>query len=160
MDVTLHPHEMVTALYLGGRREIENRLKRRTDRYGCNPQGLGWAEHIEGASGEMAVAKATGRFWAGNNGDLSAADVGLLQVRTTAWDTGCLLLHPSDKDEQVFILAVGKSPSYRLAGWTFAKEGKRQEFWKDKGNGRPCFFVPQDALREMSSLPPRAGRQS
>lgn len=141
----------MTAATVGLRRQIMNLRAERCDRYGFN--GDAWAVHIEGACGEMAVAKLLNRYWCGNLGDLDAADVGKLQVRTRSKHSYELILHPADADEDAWILVTGIAPEYRVHGWVTGVEGKKEEYWKDPAGGRPAFFVPQDALRPMGELP-------
>lgn len=127
-------------------RTVQNRKENRKQRYGCEPQG--WTEAVEGACGEMALAKLLGVFWSGAVGNLDAADVGHLQVRTTALPKGSLILHPTDADDEIFILMIGTAPAFQAVGWCFGREGKQQRFWHDPtGKGRWAFFVPQRLLR-------------
>jgi hypothetical protein len=151
-DCRLTWAEMVQACDVAVMRQVQNIKAGRHHRYGCQ-QADGWTVNIEGACGEMALAKLLGMFWSGAIGDLSAADVGHLQVRTTAHATGCLVLHPTDKDAEIFVLMVGTAPAFRAAGWCYGHEGKRERFWRDPtGKNRPAFFVPQKLLRP--GLPP------
>lgn len=120
---------------------------------------------VWGAVGEAAFAKWAGVYWNGNIGDLSARDVqGVgragVQVRTrpNGLDGMHLLLHPADRDEDVFVLIEAKPPQFRLAGWIYARDGKNREFWSDRpngggrGTGRFCFWIPERILRPMSEL--------
>jgi hypothetical protein len=107
---------------------------------------------IEGAAGEMAVAKLANIYWNGNMGNLKAADVGRLQVRTRSRDYYDLILHPTDPDDSAFILVVGKAPRFRIVGWIVARDGKLQKWWKDPAGNRPAFFVPQSELIQFDVL--------
>lgn len=106
---------------------------------------------IVGALGEMAVAKALDKFWAGALGNFKAADVGRVQVRATARLNGSLLLHSPDTDEAAFVLVVGLPPDLWIPGWILARAGKNSK-WVRKDTGRPAFFVPQAALRPLTEL--------
>lgn len=146
--IVLSPVEMEIAAHVGARRQLENLIKHRQDAHGA-PRDGGWSLHIEGAAGEMAVAKWANRHWNGNLGDLDADDVGRLQVRTRSRHDYELILHPSDPDDRAFILVTGLAPCFVLRGWIWARDGKRQEWWRDPAGGRPAFFVPQSVLRPM-----------
>ena len=131
-------------------RHIENLKKKRGDRYGANKQGNGWQIDIVGALGEMALAKALGFYWEGK-GRLSAPDVGPLQVRTCSDNRHHLLLHPGDDDDRRFYLVVAKTPHFEIAGWILGRDGKRDEFWQERVQGRPAYFVPPSALNHPES---------
>ena len=102
--------------------------------------------NIEGALAECAWAKHLGKFWAkGETGDL---DVGRVNVRSTRWESGSLILHPEDKDDVTYYLMVGANGSYRIAGHILAKDGKQEKYWADKQKtGRWAYFVPQSDLK-------------
>ncbi len=155
VTVTLSPMEMEIAAVVGAHRRIENIHVGRKDSYGAMREENGWTLDIEGAAGEMAVAKWSGKYWCGNLGDLKADDVGRLQVRSTANHTGRLIIHEKDRDDRAFILVTGTAPTLVLRGWMWGKEAKQQCYWADPtAGGRPAFFVPQCDLRPIKA---RAG---
>jgi hypothetical protein len=139
------------AAVIGIKRQVENLQRSRPDAHGCQ-RDLGWQVHIDGACGEAAVAKYTRTRWNGNLGRLKAKDVGALQVRTSSRQSGRLILHPDDPDDDAYVLVLGSAPRYRLAGWIFGHEGKQQEWWEDPTGYRPAFFVPQSAMHPMDLL--------
>ncbi len=105
-----------------------------------------WQVHIEGALKEQALAQYTGCNWTAV-GDQYGNDVGPHEVRSTDLDHGCLLLHDSDADDTPYWLVVGQHGEYRIVGWIWGRDGKRDEYWQDKsGQNRPAYFVPQAAL--------------
>ena len=156
--VSLTPTQVAHARDVARIRQRNNLRDRRTPRYGHT--GDPFLAHEHGAIGEKAVAVACGLEWDGAIGDLSARDVGALQVRTTTHRQGRLILHPADQDGEAFILAVlgGATAGYylvELAGWIMARDGKVGENWCDPtGRGRPAFFVPRAALLPMSTVRP------
>jgi hypothetical protein len=112
-----------------------------------------WTCDIEGAAGEMAVAKWMRTYWNGNIGNLKADDVGPFQVRTTAHPRGRLCLHKRDNPDKTFIHVRGVAPSFELVGWIVAREGMLEDYWKDPtGRERWAYFVPNAALRPMEEL--------
>jgi hypothetical protein len=150
--IELSNHNLKTAGLIGVDRNI-NGLKKE-GQFGCNNVAVGWQSNCDDACGELALAKYLGIFWDGNMGDFQAADVGALQVRTTSLETGALILYPTDKDDDVFVLVLShKVPVYMLSGWIYGREGKLEKWWRDGTRGRPAFFVPQSELHEMSTLP-------
>ena len=149
--VRLTNSEMLTAAIIGVRRQVQNLAAGRADAHGASPED-GWTPHVEGSAGEMAVAKAFGMYWTGNMGELGADDVGQLQVRTRSRHSYDLILHRRDPDDRVFILVTGRMPEYLIQGWIMARDGKRDEFWADPAKGRPAYFVPKSALRNVDEL--------
>ena len=149
MYVQLTMGELFGAACIGVRRQCQAVYRQARTTYGSKPNEA-WQCQIEGACGEMAVAKHLGRFWSGNLGDLDAADVGHLQVRTTSHDAGCLIVHPEDADDGVFILVTGLAPHFVLRGWMLGRDAKKDAFWKD--GPRPAYFVPQGLLLPIGEL--------
>lgn len=113
-----------------------------------------WGPHIEGACGEMAVAKHFGLFWSGAIGNIGADDVGRLQVRTRSKHDYELILHKEDRDDRKFILLTGIAPEYRVRGWITAIDGKLPEYWKTipPHTRPPAYFVPHSKLRPIEEL--------
>lgn len=117
--------------------------------------------HMQGCLGELAVAKALGLPWDGkffNDAEwqawrLSGHDVSGLEVRSTRWRSGRLILHRDDNDDLPFILVrAGENAMFEIVGWYWARDGKREEWWQDVRRNRPCFYVPNHLLRPMSDL--------
>jgi hypothetical protein len=152
IGITLSDVEMQMAIFVGAARHIANAKDGIEHAYGGDPE-KGWSMDIEGAAGEIAVARWTGIFWNGNIGNKRADDVGNLQVRTTCWHNGHLLLHKPDKGDKAFVLVTGFAPNLIIRGWLWGYEGKREDLWRElPGRQRPAFCVPQSSLYPMSSL--------
>ena len=105
----------------------------------------GWVRDIEGALGEVALAKALNVFIA-DHGDMKCPDVGDVDVRMTMHENGRLIIHPDDPDDRAFYLVTGAYGDYVVRGWIRGGDAKRDEWWTDPSGGRPAYFVPQDAL--------------
>lgn len=116
------------------------------------PESTQRKRHISGALGELAVAKYFNIFWSGTVGELGKMDVGLFQVRMAYKDSHRLIMHHSDKDDDVFIFVTGQRDLFLLHGFTSGSYGKQRKYWQDPGTGRPAFFVPQKALAPISYL--------
>lgn len=108
--------------------------------------------HIEGACAELAVAVLLDRPWIaetmpdGQKGDVVPG----LQVRATRHQGGHLILHPTDLNDHFFVLVTGVRPNLTVVGGLWARDGKRQEWWREPQRGRPCFMVPPRGLRDWT----------
>jgi hypothetical protein len=150
MQVTLSPHEMATAAWVGVRRQVEAKRKGLPDKHGFD--GDGWGSHIEGAGGEMALAKALGVYWDGGVNTFKRDDLPGIQVRTRSRHDYELLVRSADSGDEVFVLVTGQMPEYRIHGWIRGADAKRAEWEKCHGGRPPAFFVPQGELKPMSTL--------
>lgn len=156
MDIRLTDYEFAIAIQIGTYRQLSNLKKGRKDAYGA-PSEDGLNLHIQGACGESAVAKALNIYWSGNMGKLKACDVNhkkhKIEVRTRSKDWYELIIHEKDNDDAIFILVTGVAPNFKLVGWCFGRDGKKQKYLKDPTGYRPpAFFVPQDDLQNMKRL--------
>ena len=153
--VTLSPVEMTLAANVAVLRQVTNLRDGRRDAHGAGEGG--WQCHIEGALGELAVAKFLNVFWSGSLGNLGADDVGVLQVRAAARDDSRLIVHAGDPDDRAFVLVVGRAPQLTLVGWMLGSTAKQTRWIDDpvRRRGcapRPAFFVPQTELHPVSEL--------
>lgn len=151
--VQLTPAEIMMAATIGIMRQATNIRDSRKDRYGASKKD-GWQLHVEGALGEAAVAKGLDIFWNGSIGTFSAPDVADLQVRSTMWSSGSLIVHKADSSKEIFILVTGVNGKYVLRGWMYGADAKNDEkYWKDpKKENRYAYFVPQRDLEPMNKL--------
>ena len=122
----------------------------------------------QGARAELAISKAFDIPWDGKFFDIErwfnwrneGHDVSGLEVRSTHHPRGALILHPKDKDYSPFLLVLThKRPTYVIAGWCYGYEGKQQKWWRDVGYGRPCFYAPQQYLRDIEELKEKISTQ-
>lgn len=147
--------EVLQAAQVGVMRQVQNLKAGTQDRHGASLD-RGWQLHIEGAIGELAVAKYRDRFWSGALGNWKADDVGRWQVRSRnrppGQEVGDLTVHPSDPDDRPFVFVTGWPPAYTLHGFIMGRDAKKDEWWRDPAKGRPAFFVPTSALRDLSEL--------
>lgn len=148
---TLDTKEMLIAAQVGVIRQIENTKKARVPAHGQEPD-RNYQDHIIGAMGEMVVAKALNLWWQGMF-VFRGPDV-VVQVRTADGLRKRLILHPSDKDDEIFVHVRTDGLGYfELVGWIKAKDGKRPEYWSDPTKkNRHAFFVPNDKLNDMDSI--------
>ena len=148
--VTLTPYEIRIASTIGVERQVESVLKRRKDAFGF--EGLGWSEHIEGAMGELAVAKALDVHWGGPVNVFKGDDLPGIQVRTRSAHNWELYVRPGDSDEAIWVLVTGRCPDYWVRGWIVGREAKRREWLQTHGNRPAAYFVPTSRLRPLGEL--------
>ena len=104
-------------------------------------------EYAESLGAEMVVARYFGLDYDVNvSQGKRNADVGKgIEVKWTSYQGGNLIISPNDRESDVAVLVVGKSPVYYIVGWlpvAFAKRKRfknpRQEsWWVDQGNLNP-----------------------
>ena len=104
-------------------------------------------EYSESLGAEMIVARYFGLDYDINDSKgKRRADVGQgLEVRWTSYGGGNLIVYPNDRDDDVAVLVVGKSPTYYIVGWLPVAFAKRKRFknprqdswWVDQGNLNP-----------------------
>lgn len=134
------------------------RLRRLTSlRHGRQNQhgfaGEGWNIDIEGACGELAVAKVLNLYWSGGIDTFKGYDIGTFQVRTTPSHSNSLIVRPPDPESHRYVLVTGLCPDYCIHGWLHGYEAK-QARWLRGHNGRPpAYFVPSSALHPIDELP-------
>jgi len=149
VEVRLTPAEMLLGAQAGAMRQIEN-LKTNGSKqtHGLETNAKDWQLHIEGVLKEQAVAKHLNRYWSGK-GERGDVDVDDVDVRSTEYRNGCLIIHKSDPDDRFFYLVTGINGNYQIHGGMFAREAKQEEFWRSD-LPRPAFFVPQKSLYLMN----------
>ncbi|VIO80084.1 hypothetical protein [Bradyrhizobium ivorense] len=145
VKVELSLHEVLMAAEVGLMRQIAAIKRKLPDRNGF--EGAGWNVHIEGACGELAVAKALGLYWTGSvNSFKCGGDVGAIQVRTRSRADYELIIRDDDRDEDVFVLVTGRCPTYEVIGKIIGRKGKRDEWRRCHGGRQAAWFVPHAAL--------------
>jgi hypothetical protein len=151
MSIRLTSYELALAASVGSRRQVAALKDGRPDRHGF--EGLGWDVHIEGAAGELALAKYMKWYWNGSVDTFrEMADVGAVEVRTRSRHTYELLVRPDDSDDVVYVLVTGRAPEYAVRGWMLGRDAKRPEWFLAHGDRPRAYFVPHAALRPMDAL--------
>jgi len=152
-DITLAPNEMTTAALVGASRALESKTRGLKDRHGFS--GGCWETQIEGAAGEMAAAKAMGLYWDGSVNAFRKPDLPGIQVRTRSQHGYDLIVRPDDSPDDLYVLVTGKMPEYQIHGWIRGSDAMQDRWLKEHGDRPPAYFVPQDALQPIETLPPR-----
>ena len=159
--VELTKDELFDGVRTGIRRNLQNILRGRKHRWSAQDVSA-WDSHINGALGELCVAKALNREWTGKPVVLHGAknDVDGVEVRTTTYAAGKLLIHPDDQDDTPYILVTGYGLSWILRGWILGRDAKQQKWYRDVNNNRRfAYFVPQDSLHGMDTLHRRSSNE-
>ena len=149
-------------------RQADNEAKGRGDAHGARG---GLQRHIEGAMAELAFARMAGVDLSGwqsfvDTGDLRSIpyDVAGCQVRSTTHPAGRLIIHPADitgHGLQPYVLILAKPPWFKAAGWVYAVEADRREWWDQPAAGQAAaFFVPQADLNPWPRASQNGGSAS
>lgn len=152
MRVTLTWNEAAMAADVGRRRQLESLRSGLRDKHGY--EGDGWGNHIEGAMGEIALAKHLGVYWDGSINTFKANDLPGLQVRTRSRPTYELIIRKDDSPDERFVLVTGRCPNYTIQGWIAGRDGMQEQWLAAHGGRAPAYFVPHSALRPISELFP------
>lgn len=150
MLITLTQAEAAMASEIGRLRQLHALFRGWRSAHGC--EGLGWDEHIEGACGELAVARALSIYWDGSLDTFKADDLPGLQIRTRSKDYYELLVRPGDDESAKWVLVTGTCPEYTIRGWIEGSKTKRPEWLKSYGGRAEAYFVPQSELRPIGEL--------
>ncbi len=143
IPVELTAMEMYQAGIVGIARRIDSMRRGLSNTTGVTNS---WNIDIEGALGEMAVAKALNLYAGLPINNYKDADIGQYHVRATELDDGCLIVRPEDKLDCMYILVTGRNGKYVVRGQIEGYDATDKRFWRSP-NGRPgAWFVPQSAL--------------
>ena len=154
VEVTLNRWEIAISGFVGVLRQSEaigRKLKSKMAPE--NPFEI----HVNGAAGEMAVAKALNLYWKGGINEFKNADIGdHIQVRCRSKDGDALIVRDGDSDTEYFVLVTGKPPSLKVIGWLRGAEAKQEKWVSNPGGRGNAYFVPQQALHPIETLPKEA----
>lgn len=149
IEIELTWDELRRAAHVGVERQVIGRENARAQWF---ERGLmqGWQNHINGACGELCVAKWLGvaDTWDGLNfRERFAGDVVGLEIRTQP-SPRSLFVYEKDRDERFMVYVVGgdAGPKWALHGYIRAKYAKRDEWWCESLQ-LPCWSVPPHKLR-------------
>lgn len=155
--ITLDWYDCGRAAQIGCMRNIDS-LQRKSKNKNNLDETDNWTLHVEGAAGELAVARYFGVPWPGLVGCPQAPDVRIngrwCQVKTNKsrrWTD--LIVKQDDPDGFNYIGVLSFLPEFVITGWLPAAEIKQTRFWRDPTGGRPAYFVPRDLLRPIDELP-------
>jgi hypothetical protein len=109
-----------------------------------------FADGFNGYLGEIAASRGLDLPWTPGGLLVKTGDLAdKIEVRTTDWPNGHLLITTRDKDTAQFILVRGDYPTFELIGWTTAQEGRIRG--EKRPGDPPCWYVNEGALNRNFS---------
>jgi len=108
-------------------------------------------EYAESLGAEMVVARYFGLDYDVNiSQGKRNADVGKgIEVKWTSYINGSLIIYPNDRENDVAVLVVGRSPDYYIAGWLPVKMAMQRQF---KNSQQESWWVGQASLNPIGDL--------
>lgn len=151
IEVTLQWFEVSAATHIANLRRTE---QIRNDRFRptFSPRDDEWTTEQDGACAEMAVAKFLGTYWSGSVNSFKLPDLRNVQVRHTSRSSGRLIVRQNDSDLDVYVLVTGTAPTFRVHGGIRGRDAKRDEWLSDPNGRGPAWFVPPEALGDLTKL--------
>ena len=116
-----------------------------------NTQERDWltrmSQEIMGVCAERLVAKTLKIYWDGSvNTFHSVPDVADVEVRSTIFLDGHLILRDNDSINRRYVLVVGRPPEQWIAGIVEGKYCLVDRYFYNFPDQRPAWFVPQGVL--------------
>jgi hypothetical protein len=164
--IKLSEREMLIGASSGVQREVEclrssgggeNAISSYEKRNNSIGSGGLWNNHVEGALGEIAVAKYLG-LYPGGITDPNTTDVGEhYEVRTRSREDYELFIRKKekeDKEDKYFILVQGSYGEYTIRGWISAYEVfDHPEWYHNDMRPNYRYWVPHEFLYPILNLP-------
>jgi hypothetical protein len=146
-------------LMLGGNVGVMRRVA--SIQNGNNPnwhaKDSSWATDIDGALGEMAVAKHLGVYWEPSVNTFKAADLcGFIQIKSTNHSSGHLIVRDNDARHHLYVLVITAIPHCRLIGSIWGEDARQIGIQRNLDADAPCWWVSQE---QLSDLPDRSQLQ-
>jgi hypothetical protein len=109
------------------------------------------AELAESIAAEVVVARYFGLDYSIEESCFKRkADVGEgLEVRWTHYDNGQLIVRGNDRENDIAVLVVGRSPNFKIAGWIPVTVARKPRY---KNGIESSWFVPQNNLAPINEL--------
>jgi hypothetical protein len=74
-----------------------------------------------------------------------------IEVRTTEWPDGHLLIYEKDKDNSPVFHVTCKMPNFTIHAPVIAKHGKKRKWWRERADP-PCWWIPPSALHSIGDV--------
>lgn len=158
MQITLTLPEMLTGTNLGTIRQYASDKRGSKYSEGFTEEKMtALASHIEGALGEVCVAKALGLYFEPTVNTYGKADIGEdIGVRTTNKNGHGLLIRERDNPDHFYYLVIGSAPHYRVCGWVRGGDAKVDEYLAPHIEGkRRVWRIPEEKLNSIDTHPIR-----
>jgi hypothetical protein len=154
--VTLSNSEAWEAVSCGVRRHLTAIHDNRQDRNGaasCD-EAQRWGIDVEGAVGELVLAKHFGVYWNPTIGVVGRVDFPpATQVRVVDSPSKKLIIRRDANDEHVYVLVCGQRLKYEIVGWILARNAKVPAYLENPRGYGASYFVPREDLEDMSIFP-------
>ena len=162
-EVTLTWYEVSVAIHLVGLRHTEALRKCMKDKHGYKGRDL--QDNFYGMLGEIAFAKATGKYFPMSVNTFKDADIGInWQVRTVGSNNNRdLIVRPADPSKHKYVLVeISTKDSYpdkfyvaTIHGWIEGTQAKDKQYLSYFGNPDrpPAYRIPKKALRPTTWMP-------
>ena len=173
LEVVLNEEELKICIETGKKLHREAIEDGKEDRHGARSEN-GEEIHIQGASGEMAVAKILGipHFKSISRSYSQFPDINLVFLNEewiydkTKLSGGCeievktmtehhyhLRVRPNENPDWLYIHVTVKFNNFRIHGWTFGYIAKQDKYFRDLKNNRPpAYFIPAIDQYSIDSL--------
>lgn len=157
-QVKLTPEEFSLAVHVANARFLEANLRGYKDQLFDKSYYDGFAIHLWGCIGELAVSKWMNIPWkASINKFKDTADVGEdVEVRHRLNAKHDLIIRNGDDPARYYFLTTGDAPNVNIVGYIQGREGMLEQYKAAHGGYKIAYFVPQSALRDPSTYVGRA----
>ena len=151
IEIVLTNSELFSAASVGVLRRLQS-ISKGYDK-NVHAQISNWATDIDGAAAEMAVSRVLGRYWSCHANNLHGDDVmGGIQVRSTTWPSGKLILRKRDQQhaKDTFVLVITTPPVFKIVGAIRGSAAMVPEYFQPANDkGGEGWWVPQDRLERF-----------
>ena len=153
--VTLTLPELIHGVTSGAIRAYESSKKNLSAAHGLDKEGEGLLSmDIEGALGEICVAKVLNKYWGGDVNTYKGADIGdSIQVRTRSKHAYDLLVRDGDNPAHFYFHVTGAYPEYCVRGWMKGSNAKNPKYLARHGGRPPAYFIPESDLNSINIKP-------
>lgn len=157
INITLSQEDISRAEQEAQRRQRHNeqlKLKGRNRAHSSGEKAL--ELHRLGCIGEIAVASHLGikdAVFSQKDAVRGSADLpGNIEVKTRPKHNYDLLIQLDDDPSKVFVLVTHQDGDTRIIGWAYGKDVMKSIWVREFVRGRPCYAVPQKALKCITTL--------
>jgi hypothetical protein len=149
--VELSLTEMLNAANVGIVRHYESSRRKHKSAHGfVEDATTALTIDIEGAMGEVCVAKVLDRYYEGTVNTFKDADIGKdIQVRCRSKHDYDLIVREDDNPDHYYIHVTGTAPHYCIRGWMRGDEAKQAKYLAGHGGRVPAYFVPAKDLKKI-----------
>lgn len=155
MIVTLTVSEYGRAIFTGYERWSESVRSSRGDLIRDRGWVVGLHAHVNGAVGELAVAKLLGIYPVLSVCQFSgmAADLGKnIEVRHRTKREYELMVRDKDPGDRKYVLTRGEPPEIDVVGWMWGDDAKQDKYRANHGGFGEAYFVCDEDLYPVETI--------